>query len=191
LGPGQKRYLAGWINLDANLVTAKIDVWADLTNGLPFADSSVDSFYSHHVIEHLADTFLPQHFKELFRCLKPGGHIRVGGPNGDVAIERFSAGDSSWFDSWPDNRKSIGGRLNNFLLCRNEHLSILTRSWLDDLAISAGFTDIRVCRPGAETSRPDLIDCAVLRNEEEATPDYPHTLIIEAAKPSVPAAGNN
>src|SRR5439155_1368995 len=32
LGPGQKNYIPGWINVDANVLTAKIDVWADLRN---------------------------------------------------------------------------------------------------------------------------------------------------------------
>ena len=43
LGPGQKNYIAGWINVDANLFTARIDVWADLANPLPFRDGSVDA----------------------------------------------------------------------------------------------------------------------------------------------------
>ena len=29
LGPGRKNYLPGWINVDANIVTGKSDVWAD------------------------------------------------------------------------------------------------------------------------------------------------------------------
>lgn len=30
LGPGQKNYIDGWVNVDANFVTAKIDIWADI-----------------------------------------------------------------------------------------------------------------------------------------------------------------
>jgi hypothetical protein len=67
LGPGQRNYLPGWINVDANAFTGKCDVWADLRNRLPFRDQTVDAFYSHHVIEHLPD--LAFHFAELFRCL--------------------------------------------------------------------------------------------------------------------------
>ena len=82
LGPGQKNYIAGWINVDANLFTARIDVWADLANPLPFRDGSVDAFYSHHVIEHLPDPAISSLFHEMHRCLKPGGVIRIGGPDG-------------------------------------------------------------------------------------------------------------
>src|SRR5947207_11946455 len=58
LGPGQGNYLQGWINVDANMFSAKCDVWADLRNKLPFKDGSVDVIYSHHVVEHLPDTSL-------------------------------------------------------------------------------------------------------------------------------------
>ena len=63
LGPGKKNYLKGWINVDANIVTAKIDVWADLKYPLPFKDETVNVFYSHHVIEHLPN--LQVHLKAL------------------------------------------------------------------------------------------------------------------------------
>src|SRR5438105_2810153 len=69
LGPGQKNYLPGWINVDANFITAKTDVWADLRAALPFRNDTVDVFYSHHVIEHLPDTLLSFHFAEMYRCL--------------------------------------------------------------------------------------------------------------------------
>jgi hypothetical protein len=35
LGPGQRKYLPGWINIDANIFTSKRDVWADLRNPHP------------------------------------------------------------------------------------------------------------------------------------------------------------
>ena len=78
-GPGQKNYLRGWINVEANVLTAELDVWADIRNKLPFRSNSVDVFYSHHVIERLPDVLLPFHFKAMFRCLKPNGIIRFGG----------------------------------------------------------------------------------------------------------------
>jgi predicted SAM-dependent methyltransferase len=184
LGPGQKNYLAGWCNVDANPFTAKIDVWADLRNKLPFRDGTVDAFYSHHVIEHLADDFLPVHFADMFRCLKPGGVIRVGGPNSDMAIDRYVAGDTAWFSDFPDKRSSLGGRLANYILCRGEHLTILTESYLREIAEGVGFRDVVRREPTATTGAPDIFDAAVMAKEWESSPAHPHTLLIEARKPS-------
>src|SRR5260221_14148584 len=78
LGPGKKNYLAGWINVDANMFTGKCDVWTDFTYRLPFRDGTIEALYSHPVIEPLPH--LARHFTEAYRCLKPGGVYRVGGP---------------------------------------------------------------------------------------------------------------
>lgn len=180
LGPGQKNYLDGWVNVDANMFTGKCDLWADLRNPLPFRDGTVDFFYSHHVIEHLPD--LPRHFREMYRCLKPGGKIRVGGPNGDSAIRKFVENDHAWFSDFPDRRASIGGRFENFIFCRGEHLTILTLSYLTELAAEAGFQNIRLCQPITETRFPEFIDPQVLSKEWEPTPECPHTLLIEAER---------
>jgi len=180
LGPGQKNYIDGWINVDANILTCNPDIWADLKNKLPFRNDSVDFIYSHHFIEHLPN--LQFHFNEMFRCLKKGGKIRVGGPNGDCAIERFVNNDFNWFSDFPDKRNSIGGKLENFIFCRQEHLTILTFSYLEELAINAGFSEIRKCKPKIETNYPDFIDNQVLSKESENNLEYPHTLIIEAIK---------
>ena len=179
LGPGQQHYLAGWVNVDANVFTAKCDVWADLRNPLPFHSSTVDAFYSHHVVEHLPD--LEYHFREIFRCLKPGGAYRVGGPNGDAAAAKLVEGDKEWFSDFPDNRSSIGGRFENFIYCRQEHLTVLTFSYLEEIAAKVGFQAIRPCKPVVETTLPNLFrEC--LSNEHESDFEVPHTLIAECTK---------
>lgn len=180
LGPGRGNYLQGWINVDANMFTGKCDVWADLRHPLPFRSATIDAFYSHHVVEHLPT--LEQHFREVFRCLKPGGVYRVGGPNGDSAIAKFVANDSAWFIDFPDKRESIGGRFENFIFCRQEHVTILTRSYLTELMEKAGFVGVRVCSPVRETGFPSLFtEC--LAKEWESDFAAPHTLIMEAVKP--------
>lgn len=184
LGPGRKNYIAGWINVDANFITARIEVWADLSNPLPFRDATVDAFYSHHVIEHLPDPVIASLFKEMYRCLKPGGMIRVGGPDGDTAIRKFLENDKAWFGDWPDKRESIGGRFANFIFCRGEHVTMLSRSCLTELASEAKFTKISFV-PVSETNHASLIDEHVLATEEEPTPNAPHTVILEAVKSAV------
>lgn len=179
LGPGQRNYISGWINVDANRFSGKCDVWADLRNPLPFHDETLDAIYSHHMVEHLPD--ISAHFADAYRCLKPGGVYRVAGPNGDTAIRKFQEGDAAWFGDWPDKYESIGGRLNNFILCRNEHLVILTESLLRELLGRAGFTQVTPAVASVSTSYPALFeDC--LRYEHESDLDAPRTVVLEARK---------
>lgn len=182
LGPGKKNYIDGWINVDANMFTAKCDVWVDLRNPLPFHNDTVDAIYSHHVIEHLPN--IQKHFEDIYRCLKPGGVCRVGGPNGDSAIAKFTEGDTKWFDDFPDKRTSIGGRFENFIFCRQEHVTILTYSFLEEIMTNIGFTNLRLCSPVKETSYPEIFKACLLK-EQESDFDMPHTLIIEGTKPRI------
>lgn len=184
LGPGRGNYLEGWINVDANIISARVDVWADLTATLPFHDGTVDAFYAHHVIEHLPDRSLLSLFREMYRCLKAGGCIRVGGPDAQGAAKKLVEGDINWFSSdFPDRRSSIGGRFANFLLCGGEHLTLLTESYIAEIAFAAGFVNVRRCLPTRETGYPDRFDAAVLGKEWENDLNTPHTLIVEAEKP--------
>ena len=180
LGCGQKNYIPGWVNVDANFLTAKIDLWANLEHGIPFRDSTVERIYSFHVVEHLPDAALPAHFADMFRALRPGGAIRVGGPDIDNACRKLVEGDSKWFPDFPDNRASVGGRFTNFVFCRNEHLTALTRSYLREIAEKAGFVDLQFCAPVTETR---YFASEVLQTEYEDTPECPHSILLEARKP--------
>jgi predicted SAM-dependent methyltransferase len=172
------------MNVDANMFTGRCDLWVDLQNPLPFHDASVECFYSHHMIEHLDS--VQSHIKEVFRCLMPGGVYRVGGPNGDSAIRKFIEKDAQWFSDFPDKRASIGGKLENFIFCRGEHLTVLTFSFLEELLRANGFAEVRACAPERETGYPELFS-PCLSKEHESDFDVPHTLIVEAVKPR-PAA---
>jgi SAM-dependent methyltransferase len=179
LGPGQNNYIENWINVDANMFTGKCDVWINLENDLPFKNNSIDAFYSHHVIEHLSN--IDKHFKEVYRCLKPGGVYRLGGPNGDSAIKKFIENDRKWFNNWPRNMKSIGGRFQNFIFCNGEHLTILTSSFLEEVLENIGFVNIKICKPVIETNYEEIFN-QCLNYESETDPIFPHTLIIEVQK---------
>lgn len=179
LGPGQKNYIGGWINVDANLFTSRPDVWADLRYKLPFPDASLDAIYSHHMIEHLPD--LDFHFRDMFRCLRAGGVIRVGGPHGDNAMKAMLAGLHQWFGDWPTRRRSLGGRLENFVFCKGEHVTILTESFLRELAEDAGFADIQTHLP-RQTSYPEIFDASISILEDVNDEQPARTLLVEARK---------
>lgn len=185
LGPGQGNYLEGWVNVDANAFTARCDIWSDLRYALPFPAESLDAAYSHHVAEHLPD--LRRHFRDVFRCLRPGGVYRVGGPHGHNAMKKYLEGDAAWFSDFPDSRASVGGRLDNFLLCRNEHVAILTPSYVRETATAAGFEYLGELEAARSTHFPELFGAEVLGKEWETDRESPHTLIVELRKPGRPA----
>jgi predicted SAM-dependent methyltransferase len=117
LGCGQVHYIPGWVNVDANIFSARPDVWANLLDPLPFRKSSVKMLYSHHMIEHLPDRFFARHFRDMYECLIPGGGIRVGGPDIGNACRKFMEGDLDWFSSMmPIPRQSLGGKIHEFRL---------------------------------------------------------------------------
>lgn len=181
LGPGQRNYIKGWVNVDSNFLTAKVDVWANLLDTLPFRDNSVDVFYSHHVIEHLPESYLCEHFNQMFKALRSGGGIRIGCPHAGNAYRKYVEGDISWFSSdFPIKRSSLGGRLANFIFCGGEHLTALDETYLTELAKNAGFTDIQFKCPRQES---DLVGQEVLLTELEDDISCPHTIIMEARKP--------
>ena len=138
------------------------------------------AFYSFHVIEHLPDDYLPSLFSELFRCLVPGGWVRLGGPDAENASRKFIEGDAAWFGEFPDKRNSLGGRFANFLLCRGEHLTLLSESYLAELLSFSGFVQIRRCLPGKESG----FQCdEILRQEYEDDFRMPHSIVVEAIRP--------
>lgn len=97
IGCGERKK-AGAIGVDiARLET--VDVLADITHGLPFRDSSVDSVHARHVLEHFDD--LVAVMREVWRVCKPGGRFYVTVPH-----------SSSHFMTWRDPTHRRGMNLS-------------------------------------------------------------------------------
>jgi SAM-dependent methyltransferase len=77
IGSGDAKQYPDNIGIDRLPVPA-VDVRADLTFGLPFADRSADTIFAVHVLEHLVD-FLPL-VDECHRVLRPDGVLHVLSP---------------------------------------------------------------------------------------------------------------
>jgi len=71
-------YRDGWINLDYQ--KGKIEVLANLENGLPFKDGTIDYVYASHVLEHINN--VTDLIKEVHRVLKTGGRFEIYVPYG-------------------------------------------------------------------------------------------------------------
>jgi predicted SAM-dependent methyltransferase len=67
--------------------------WANLINGVPFDDDSIDVVFTSHFLEHLNKTDGLSFLKEIYRSLKNGGLVRILVPDLDIAIKRFNNGE--------------------------------------------------------------------------------------------------
>ncbi|HME46304.1 MAG TPA: methyltransferase domain-containing protein [Syntrophorhabdales bacterium] len=138
LGCGTK-YVPGMINVDGNLFRKK-DIWLDVTLGLPFQDNSLQGIYSSHLLEHLSVQQVRRLLKECHRALKPGGALRLVVPSLEYAIQAYIQDKPASLPDWPDEYRSIGGRFNNLMLCRNQHATLLDFTFLEELLKDAGFS---------------------------------------------------
>jgi predicted SAM-dependent methyltransferase len=103
----------GWLSMDYQSETypyqlSLLDHNFDLTSGkpFPFADNSVDFFYSQHTLEHIPQEHCDFIFAEMHRCLKPGGAVRLNMPDYDMVYDAAKAGRLDGFrrkDWLPDS----------------------------------------------------------------------------------------
>lgn len=178
LGSG-KRYIKGFINIDGN-ISARKDLWLDIRHGLPYANNSVRAIYLCHVLEHVSWKEAQRVLRECHRVLVAGGGIRAVTPSMEKAIEAYLRGDGDWFPSWPDVFKSIGGRFNNYLLCRDQHRLMFDFSLMEEVLASAGFCSVE--KHGYGSSR--VFSAALLAEmEPEGSRDfYERSLVAEGSK---------
>jgi predicted SAM-dependent methyltransferase len=169
LGCGAK-YVPGMINIDGNILRKK-DIWLDVTRGLPFGDNSVLGVYSSHLLEHLSVPDVRRLLTQCHRVLKPGGALRLVVPSLEYAIQAYIQDKPALLPDWPDEYKSIGGRFNNFMLCKNQHATLLDFTFIEELLKDAGFSRIHRETPGNSLhfsashlqfeSDPSLIDASL------------------------------
>jgi SAM-dependent methyltransferase len=77
LGSGDTKQYPDNIGVDRRPAHG-VDVRADLSRGLPFADGSVNTIFAVHVLEHLLD-YLPL-IDECHRVLRPDGTLHILSP---------------------------------------------------------------------------------------------------------------
>ncbi|GLW61713.1 hypothetical protein Hthe01_20620 [Hydrogenophilus thermoluteolus] len=71
---GLSNKLPGFININSE---PSADVQWDVTQGLPFKDSSIDGIYSERFVEHLSQQQIFAFLRECRRVLRPGGVLRL------------------------------------------------------------------------------------------------------------------
>lgn len=178
LGCG-RHYIEGMINVDVNPFV-RSEAWLDLRKGLPFAPGSVDAVYCCHVLEHFHEPETRKIVRNCWRVLKPGGGMRIVTPDLRKAAEAYLRGDADWFSDFPDKRRSAGGRLANYLFCRDQHRLAYDFGFWEEILASEGFAAISEKRPHASTIFPG----AELATFEYETPAKHTSVFVEAFRPA-------
>lgn len=144
LGCGSKIF-DGWTNVDMN---PKGDVTLDLREGLPFRDASAQLIYSEHTFEH----FYREHdgpflLRECYRCLRPGGWIRITVPDGAAFIAYYVGNlDADTSDDLRRTHARFHGTrmdvVNSGFRWKHQHFYMYDEETLRQLLEEVGFTEV-------------------------------------------------
>jgi len=91
LGCGYVRK-SGYVNVDIRDLKT-VDVVHDVTDTLPWGDSSCERIEAYHLLEHLPRRKVAGALAEWHRVSQPGGVLIVEVPNFDVACREYLAGN--------------------------------------------------------------------------------------------------
>ena len=82
----------GWVITNVNAVTRN---YLDATKPWPIEDGALSRVYADNVIEHIPLEGGRTMLAEAFRCLQPGGVIRIVTPNVRAHVDQYLSGDAS------------------------------------------------------------------------------------------------
>ena len=172
-GCGTANTPEGWINSDIKEGDG-IDIAADITQGLPLDDASIDYIVSIHALPEIPYPDLPVALTELRRVLKPGGVVRFGLPDMEKAIRAYLDGDADYFLIPDDDVRSLGGKMIVQLTWYGYSRSMFTFDYVEELLYGAGF--VRVDRCGFRQTESEHAEIVELDDRER------ESLFVEAVK---------
>jgi predicted SAM-dependent methyltransferase len=206
----------GWVNIDSSLNAhlQKIPLLRSITRKLfgtvqydnhnvvymnlnkrwsAYKDNSVDVVYASHFFEHLSLSSADLFLKESFRCLKPGGVIRLVVPDiyklAKNYIEEYESGvdNPAEFFMWAFNMHREGqyGSSINFFKKQvyeqqgypHQHKYMYDEKSLGKKMAEAGFTDILSLEYGISNYLPEIKDV-------EGKAEAHRSVYMEAKKPA-------
>ena len=135
LGCGERR-LEGYVNIDLRRTPAT-DLVCNITEGLPYINSSVELIETYHFIEHIPENEAVKLLRECHRVLIPEGKIIIECPDLDQAMREYLTGNEQ-------RLLSIFGRQRGF---GDAHLWGYNFKRLKGLLERTGFKDIKKKEP--------------------------------------------
>lgn len=136
----------------------------NLSYGLPLPDETVDYVFASHFFESLNAARAEHLVRDIYRAMKPGGVLRITGPDLDYIVSLYAAGDTERFLRYfylpHSNVFVMRKRLYNFELMK-------------EMLEQAGFTNVE----RMSYRQGQVPDIDVLDNRPE------ESLYVEAVKP--------
>jgi SAM-dependent methyltransferase len=115
IGCGRSKF-AGTLGVDVAPVPG-VDLAADLSAGLPFADDSVDEIFTSHTLEHMPDLIAAM--EELWRVCKDGARLNIWVPHASCPFV-------TWID--PTHRRGMTIETFSYFNPASNHLSYYSRA---------------------------------------------------------------
>ncbi len=134
---GEFPYGNGFLNVDIRALP-NVDIIADVSKKLHFADDTVDEILSCGTLEHFYIPMVINILKEMRRILKPGGKLTVGVPNLETILGDFRQGkiDFQLFNQYIYG--SVQGDSNPY----NVHRSLWDADRMIATMTQAGFVNV-------------------------------------------------
>ena len=142
----------GWINADRSFIEG-VDLQGDIRDGLALPDHSVDYAVAIHALQGLQWHDIPIALAELKRVIKPGGVLRLGLPDMDLAIAAYQRGDADHFCVPDHDAKAIGAKLVTYLIWYGSTCTPFNFDFASEVLERAGFRDVQRCAFGKTASR--------------------------------------
>lgn len=167
----------GWVNSDLEPYPG-VDVVADVTKGLPFTDAEFDCIVSIHVLPEIAYCDLDQTLRELLRILKPGGVLRLGLPDLELAFRAWQKNDIDYFLIDDNHVRTLSGKLIVQLTWFGRSRCQFTFEFIEELLTRNGYVEVTRCSyQQTGTTLPGIT----------ALDDRPlESLFVEARRPNAP-----
>lgn len=142
IGAGDTRR-PGWVTLD---ISEGSDLNWDLRRGIPFPNSSVQTIYSSHLLEHMDYEAGQNLLTEVLRVLVPGGEVSICVPNARLYIDAYLSitgldPDHEFWEPGLNGREGIA-LVNYVAYMGGEHKCLLDIDSLLARLKEAGFTDV-------------------------------------------------
>ncbi len=78
-----------FLNLDFDKKFCEIAHDLNKNEKLPIKDNSLKVIYTSHNLEHLKEDSVKYYLKEFYRCLEPGGTLRIVVPDAELMYEKY------------------------------------------------------------------------------------------------------